>query len=157
MSLEISSDSGGDIIDNEGLIISSEGADIVDNGGIAVRGLESSTNSLILDGVQERVNLGNDSSINFTRSNTFSFNAFINPNNNSNRIILSRRDLGSGWMWYLDSLGRLALYLRGSSGSNAILVRTNDGLFDLIEVKSTNKTKEEHIPDAAIQLYVLNG
>lgn len=38
-----------------------------------------------------------------------------------------------------------------------ILVRTNDGLFDLIEIKSTSKTKEEHIPDAAIQLYVLHG
>jgi len=38
-----------------------------------------------------------------------------------------------------------------------ILVRTNDGLFDLIEIKSTTKTKEEHIPDVAIQLYVLHG
>ncbi len=38
-----------------------------------------------------------------------------------------------------------------------ILVKTNDGRFDLIEVKSTTKTKEEHIPDIAIQLYVLHG
>lgn len=38
-----------------------------------------------------------------------------------------------------------------------ILVRTNDGAFDLIEMKSTAKTKEEHIPDVAIQLYVLQG
>ena len=38
-----------------------------------------------------------------------------------------------------------------------ILVRTNDGLFDLIEMKSATKTKEGHIPDAAIQLYVLHG
>ena len=38
-----------------------------------------------------------------------------------------------------------------------ILMRTNDGLFDLIEIKSTTKTKEEHIPDVAIQLYVLQG
>ncbi len=38
-----------------------------------------------------------------------------------------------------------------------ILIKTNDGLFDLIEIKSTAKTKEEHIPDVAIQLYVLRG
>jgi len=38
-----------------------------------------------------------------------------------------------------------------------ILVRTDDGLFDLIEMKSATKTKEEHIPDAAIQIYVLHG
>jgi len=38
-----------------------------------------------------------------------------------------------------------------------ILVRASDGLFDLIEMKSATKTKEEHIPDAAIQLYVLHG
>ena len=38
-----------------------------------------------------------------------------------------------------------------------ILVKTNDGRFDLIEIKSTTKAKEEHIPDIAIQLYVLHG
>jgi hypothetical protein len=38
-----------------------------------------------------------------------------------------------------------------------ILVRTNDGRFDLVEMKSTTKTKEEHILDIAIQLYVLHG
>lgn len=38
-----------------------------------------------------------------------------------------------------------------------ILVRTNDGAFDLTEMKSTAKTKEEHISDVAIQLYVLQG
>lgn len=38
-----------------------------------------------------------------------------------------------------------------------ILTRVDDGLFDMIEMKSTTKTKEEHIPDVAIQLYVLQG
>ncbi|MCK4351207.1 MAG: DUF2779 domain-containing protein [Candidatus Krumholzibacteria bacterium] len=38
-----------------------------------------------------------------------------------------------------------------------ILVRVGDGHFDLIEVKSTTKTKDEHIPDVGIQLYVLKG
>jgi hypothetical protein len=38
-----------------------------------------------------------------------------------------------------------------------ILVRVDGDNYDLIEVKSTTKTKEEHISDVAVQLYVLNG
>lgn len=36
-----------------------------------------------------------------------------------------------------------------------ILARARGGRFDLIEVKSTTSAKEEHIPDVAIQFYVL--
>lgn len=38
-----------------------------------------------------------------------------------------------------------------------ILVRADDGRFDLIEVKSSTQVKDEYIPDIAVQLYVLNG
>ena len=38
-----------------------------------------------------------------------------------------------------------------------ILSRNGDGPFDLVEVKSTTSVKPEHIPDAAIQLHVLEG
>jgi len=38
-----------------------------------------------------------------------------------------------------------------------ILARAGQGKFDLIEVKSNTKVKEEHLSDAAIQLYVLEG
>lgn len=38
-----------------------------------------------------------------------------------------------------------------------ILARAADNLFDLIEVKSTTSTKEEHLPDLGVQLYVLRG
>jgi CRISPR/Cas system-associated exonuclease Cas4 (RecB family) len=38
-----------------------------------------------------------------------------------------------------------------------ILPRTVRGRHDLVEVKSTTSVKEEHIPDVAIQLYVLEG
>jgi len=38
-----------------------------------------------------------------------------------------------------------------------ILARTDDGRFDLIEVKSSTQVKEEYIPDVAVQLYVLKG
>ena len=38
-----------------------------------------------------------------------------------------------------------------------ILKRNEDESFDLIEVKSTTSAKSEHIPDAAIQLHVLEG
>jgi len=38
-----------------------------------------------------------------------------------------------------------------------LLVRAGNGGFDLIEVKSTTQVKEEHVPDAAIQAYVLNN
>jgi predicted RecB family nuclease len=38
-----------------------------------------------------------------------------------------------------------------------ILVMVDGNSYDLIEVKSTTKTKEEHISDVAVQLYVLNG
>ncbi|MBI4339711.1 MAG: DUF2779 domain-containing protein [Chloroflexi bacterium] len=38
-----------------------------------------------------------------------------------------------------------------------VLRRNSDGSFDLFEVKSSARVKEEHIPDAAIQLYVLEG
>jgi CRISPR/Cas system-associated exonuclease Cas4 (RecB family) len=36
-----------------------------------------------------------------------------------------------------------------------ILKRNDDGTFDLIEVKSSTSLKKEHLPDCAIQLYVL--
>ena len=38
-----------------------------------------------------------------------------------------------------------------------ILVQGNDGGFDLVEVKSSTGVKPEHIPDVAIQLYVLQN
>ena len=38
-----------------------------------------------------------------------------------------------------------------------ILVRVDNGMFDLIEVKSGNSLKSEHIPDVTIQVYVLEG
>jgi len=38
-----------------------------------------------------------------------------------------------------------------------ILSRNGDGTFDLVEVKSGTSVKQEHIPDAAIQLHVLEG
>lgn len=38
-----------------------------------------------------------------------------------------------------------------------ILVRADDGCFDLIEVKSGTRVKAENIPDAGVQLFVLNG
>ena len=38
-----------------------------------------------------------------------------------------------------------------------ILVRADSDCFDLVEIKSGTQTKEEHVPDVAVQLYVLNG
>ena len=38
-----------------------------------------------------------------------------------------------------------------------ILKRAGNGMYDLIEVKSGTGVKEEHIPDVAVQLYVLKG
>jgi len=38
-----------------------------------------------------------------------------------------------------------------------ILARAADGAFDLIEVKSTTSVKEEHVPDVAVQVHVLDG
>ena len=38
-----------------------------------------------------------------------------------------------------------------------ILKRNDDGTFDLIEVKSNTSLKKEHLPDCAIQLYVLQN
>lgn len=37
------------------------------------------------------------------------------------------------------------------------ILRRNDGQWELIELKSSTKLKDEHIPDAAIQHYVLEG
>ena len=38
-----------------------------------------------------------------------------------------------------------------------ILERLNDGRWNLIEVKSSTSVKEVHLPDVAIQYYVLHG
>ena len=38
-----------------------------------------------------------------------------------------------------------------------ILVATEDGRFDLYEVKSTTKLKDQHVTDAAVQTYVVEG
>lgn len=38
-----------------------------------------------------------------------------------------------------------------------ILKRNDDGTYDLIEVKSGTSVKKEHLPDCAVQLYVLQG
>lgn len=38
-----------------------------------------------------------------------------------------------------------------------ILARSGNDIFDLIEVKSGTGVKEEHLPDVAVQLYVLRG
>ena len=38
-----------------------------------------------------------------------------------------------------------------------ILARTERDMFDLVEVKSTTSVKPDHIPDVAVQFYVLNG
>ena len=38
-----------------------------------------------------------------------------------------------------------------------IIARTNNGAFNLIEVKSSTSVKNEHVPDVAVQYYVLRG
>lgn len=38
-----------------------------------------------------------------------------------------------------------------------ILARAGKGQFDLLEVKSVTQVKQEHLPDVAVQLYVLKG
>ncbi|MBI4312590.1 MAG: DUF2779 domain-containing protein [Chloroflexi bacterium] len=38
-----------------------------------------------------------------------------------------------------------------------VLQRNGDGSFDLFEVKSSSRVKDEHIPDVAIQLHVVEG
>jgi hypothetical protein len=38
-----------------------------------------------------------------------------------------------------------------------VLRRVDDNLFDIIEIKSGTRIKEEHIPDVAVQRYVLEG
>jgi len=38
-----------------------------------------------------------------------------------------------------------------------ILKRLKNGKWDLIEVKSTTAVKDVHLPDAAVQYYVLKG
>ena len=38
-----------------------------------------------------------------------------------------------------------------------MLLRTSGRAFDLIEVKSTASAKDEHIPDVAIQMHVVEG
>ncbi len=38
-----------------------------------------------------------------------------------------------------------------------ILVRRRGGAFDLVEVKSSTEVRQQHIPDVAIQLYVVEG
>lgn len=38
-----------------------------------------------------------------------------------------------------------------------VLLRTSGRAFDLIEVKSTASAKDEHIPDVAIQMHVVEG
>lgn len=38
-----------------------------------------------------------------------------------------------------------------------VLTRASGDLFDLIEVKSNTEVKEEHLPDVAVQFYVLKG
>ena len=38
-----------------------------------------------------------------------------------------------------------------------VLKRTSEGRFDLVEVKSTTRVKQEHISDVAIQLHVVEG
>ena len=38
-----------------------------------------------------------------------------------------------------------------------IMTRNSEGSYDMIEVKSSTRVKEEHIPDVGIQLYILSG
>lgn len=50
-----------------------------------------------------------------------------------------------------------ALYFDGVLVRVDILVRVDDGLWDLYEVKSSGSLKPEHITDAAVQTYVVEG
>ena len=38
-----------------------------------------------------------------------------------------------------------------------VLVRSGGWIFDLVEVKSTTRVKDEHIPDVAVQMYGVEG
>ena len=57
----------------------------------------------------------------------------------------------------LPSLYEAAFAHEGIRIRTDVLLRTGDDGLDLIEVKSSTKVKPEHIPDIAIQLYVLEG
>jgi len=48
-------------------------------------------------------------------------------------------------------------FLHNGVRMRADILSRSEGGFDLIEMKSTTQVKEEHLPDVAIQLYVLRG
>ena len=57
----------------------------------------------------------------------------------------------------IPSLYEAAFTFEGIRTRVDVLVRNDDGAYDLVEVKSSTSAKAEHISDAAIQLYVLEG
>ena len=57
----------------------------------------------------------------------------------------------------IPSLYEAAFTFEGIRTRVDVLVRNDDGAYDLVEVKSSTSAKAEHISDAAIQVYVLEG
>ena len=50
-----------------------------------------------------------------------------------------------------------AFMFEGIRSQVDVLVRNDDATYDLVEVKSSTSAKSEHVADAAVQLYVLEG
>ena len=57
----------------------------------------------------------------------------------------------------IPSLFEAAFAFEGIRTRVDVLVRNDDGSHDLVEVKSSTSAKPEHVADAAIQVYVLEG
>lgn len=86
-----------------------------------------SVNSLLFDGIDERLNIPYDASLDFARTDTFTFTTWIRP------VVLASKSLFSkyinsgalkGWWWRILPAGDLEFWLVGS-GTELIRVATN--------------------------------
>ena len=128
MSLEIESE-GADIIDNNGLVIESDGADIIDNDGLVIEPHEII--HTLFNGSNEFVNLGNNASVSFDWSDTFTYSMWIKGSDLgtvSSEIILGKR--------LHPTLAAIALYVSGVNPQHLrFLMRAT--LISAIGVEST--------------------
>lgn len=86
--------------------------------------------------------------------NLFPSGVLVSPDSHSVDDVLAEteRNIGSGIPLYEAAFAHGGAYARVD-----ILVPVRGGAWDLYEVKSTTRVKDEHIPDVAVQRHVLEG
>ena len=114
--------------------------------------------SIVFDGVDDFVNCGNGSSLNFERTNSFTLSYWgYFTSLSGGGVVLNRTDAtAKGWLTGYNSNGSISVVLRNTTTTNDILIQTSAGLILINNWYFVTATYNGNLNATGVSFYI-NG